>query len=166
MMRPDSVLPLWLDAVVLVVVTVAVAFCADYLVASIMGLSDSWNITPTFIGLSLLPIVGGVAKNIFEQMIAIRMAIETRMDLMIGVAIGTTMQIALFIVLLMAINDWIIHEPMALFFGTFETCILFISALVVDYLIQGGKSNWFTGVMLLNTYVIIVIAFYFYNAPA
>ncbi|KAI8600537.1 calcium/proton exchanger [Dissophora ornata] len=157
----EPVLPLWLSIAMLLVITVAVAFCAEYLVGSIEGLSKSWNISPTFIGLILLPVVGNAA----EHVTAVTVAMKNKMDLAIGVAIGSSMQIALFVTPLMVIIGWIIHQPMTLFFNTFETCVLFISVLIVNYLIQDGESNWLEGVMLLSTYVIISIAFYFYPMP-
>ncbi|KAF9349493.1 hypothetical protein BGX26_012223 [Mortierella sp. AD094] len=154
----EPVLPLWLGIVMLLVVTVVVAFCAEYLVGSIEGLSESWKISPTFIGLILLPIVGNAA----EHVTAVSVAMKNKMDLAIGVAIGSSMQIALFVTPLMVIIGWIIHQPMTLFFNTFETCVMFFSVLIVNYLIQDGESNWLEGVMLLSTYLIIAIAFYFY----
>ncbi|KAF9437385.1 hypothetical protein BGZ76_000920 [Entomortierella beljakovae] len=157
----EPVLPLWLGILMLFVVTIIVAFCAEYLVGSIEGLSVTWNISPTFIGLILLPIVGNAA----EHVTAVSVAMKNKMDLAIGVAIGSSMQIALFVTPLMVIIGWIIHQPMTLFFNTFETCVMFFSVLIVNYLIQDGESNWLEGAMLLSTYLIIAIAFFFYPAP-
>ncbi|KAG0202272.1 hypothetical protein BGX28_005157 [Mortierella sp. GBA30] len=154
------VLPLWLGVVLLLVVTIAVAICAEYLVGSIEGLSESWNISRTFIGLILLPIVGNAA----EHVTAVSVAMKNKMDLAIGVAIGSSMQIALFVTPLMVIIGWIIDQPMTLFFNTFETSVLFVSILIVNSLILDGESNWLEGVMLLSTYVISAIAFYYYPA--
>ncbi|KAG0318033.1 hypothetical protein BGZ99_005914 [Dissophora globulifera] len=156
----EPVLPLWLGIAMLLIVTVVVAFCAEFLVGSIEGLSVSWGISPTFIGLILLPIVGNAA----EHVTAVSVAMKNKMDLAIGVAIGSSMQIALFVTPLMVIIGWIIHQPMTLFFNTFETCVMFVSVLIVNYLIQDGESNWLEGVMLLSTYIIISIAFYYYPA--
>ncbi|KAF9186903.1 hypothetical protein BGZ51_001693 [Haplosporangium sp. Z 767] len=156
----EPVLPLWLAIVLLLVVTVVVAICAEFLVGSIEGLSQSWNISPTFIGLIMLPIVGNAA----EHVTAVSVAMKNKMDLAIGVAIGSSMQIALFVTPLMVIIGWIIGQPMTLFFNTFETCVMFVSVLIVNYLIQDGESNWLEGVMLLSTYVIVAIAIYFYPA--
>ncbi|KAF9182708.1 hypothetical protein BGZ51_004494 [Haplosporangium sp. Z 767] len=158
----EPVLPLWLGVVLLLAVTVVVAICAESLVGSIEGLSESWKISPTFIGLILLPIVGNAA----EHVTAVVVAMKNKMDLAIGVAIGSSMQIALFVTPLMVIVGWIIGQPMTLFFNTFETIVLFVSILIVNYLIQDGESNWLEGVMLLSTYVIAAIAFYYYPDPS
>ncbi|KAF9431084.1 hypothetical protein BGZ94_009470 [Podila epigama] len=157
----EPVLPLWMSITLLVVVTLTVAFCAELLVGSIEGLSESWGISSTFIGLILLPIVGNAA----EHVTAVTVAMKNKMDLAIGVAIGSSMQIALFVTPVMVIIGWIINQPMTLFFNTFETCVLFVSVLIVNYLIQDGESNWLEGVMLLSTYLIIGIAFFYYPAP-
>ncbi|KAF8926765.1 vacuolar calcium ion transporter [Dissophora ornata] len=158
----EPVLPLWLGIVVLLVITVIVAFCAEYLVGSIGGLSEAWGISPTFIGLIMLPIVGNAA----EHVTAVSVAMKNKMDLAIGVAIGSSMQIALFVTPLMVIIGWIIGQPMTLFFNTFETCVMFVSVLIVNYLIQDGESNWLEGIMLLSTYIIIAVAIYFYPSTA
>ncbi|KAF9913415.1 hypothetical protein BX616_010065 [Lobosporangium transversale] len=156
----EAVLPLWAGIALLLVVTFVVALCAEYLVGSIEGLSESWGTSPTFIGLILLPIVGNAA----EHVTAVTVAVKNKMDLAIGVAIGSSMQIALFVTPLIVIIGWIIGQPMTLFFNTFETCVLFVSVLIVNYLIQDGESNWLEGVMLLSTYIVIAIAFYVYPA--
>lgn len=105
-----------------------------------------------------MPIVGNAA----EHVTAVSVAMKDKMDLAIGVAVGSSMQIALFVTPLMVIIGWIIGQPMTLFFNTFETCVLFISVLIVNYLIQDGESNWLEGVLLLSTYIIIAIAIFFY----
>jgi len=157
----EPVLPLWLGIALLLVVTLTVAFCAEYLVGSIEGLSKSWNISPTFIGLILLPIVGNAA----EHVTAVTVAMKNKMDLAIGVAVGSSMQIALFVTPLMVIVGWIIGQPMTLFFNIFETCVMFVSVLICNYLIQDGESNRLEGVMLLSTYAIVAIAFYYFPSP-
>ncbi|KAF9358159.1 hypothetical protein BGX26_002376 [Mortierella sp. AD094] len=157
----EPVLPIWLGIALLLVITVIVALCAEFLVGSIDGLAQSWHLSPIFIGLILLPIVGNAA----EHVTAVSVAMKNKMDLAIGVAIGSSMQIALFVTPLMVIVGWIIGQNMTLFFNNFETCILFVSVLIVNYLIQDGESNWLEGVMLLSTYVIIAIAIFFYPAP-
>lgn len=82
------------------------------------------------------------------------------MDLAIGVAIGSSMQIALFVTPFLVVLGWIIGQPMTLHFQTFETVVFFLSVLVVNYLIQDGKSNYLEGCMCLGTYIIIALAFW------
>jgi Ca2+:H+ antiporter len=134
----------WAAGIVLVVTTVAVAVCAEYLVDSIDALVARAHISKTFIGLILLPIVGNAA----EHVTAIVVALKNKMDLAMGVAIGSSMQIALLVTPFLVILGWIIDQPMTLHFETFETVVFFLSVLVVTYVIQDGKSNYLEGAMV------------------
>jgi Ca2+:H+ antiporter len=134
----------WAAAGVLVVVTIAVAACAEYLVDSIDSLVETAHISKTFVGLVLLPIVGNAA----EHATAVVVAVKDKMDLAIGVAAGSSMQIALFVTPFLVILGWVIDQPMTLHFETFETVIFFLSVLVVTYVIQDGKSNYLEGAMV------------------
>ncbi|RDW88814.1 hypothetical protein BP6252_00846 [Coleophoma cylindrospora] len=145
-------------AIVLVVVTVLVAVCAEYLVDSIDSLVETAHISKTFIGLILLPIVGNAA----EHVTAVVVAVKDKMDLAMGVAIGSSMQIALLVTPFLVILGWIIDQPMTLRFETFETVVFFLSVLVVTYVIGDGKSNYLEGAMLLGLYLIIGLAFIVY----
>jgi len=144
--------------IALVVVTVMVAICAEFLVDSIDSIVESAHISKTFVGLILIPIVGNAA----EHVTAVVVAYKGKMDLAINVAIGSSMQIALFVTPFLVILGWIMHQPMTLHFQGFETIIFFISVLIVNYLIQDGKSNYLEGCMCLGTYAIIALAFYIY----
>lgn len=140
--------------VILIVVTITVAVCAEYLVGSIDSLVQSAHISKTFIGLILLPIVGNAA----EHVTAVLVAIKDKMDLALGVAIGSSMQIALLVTPFLVILGWIIGQPMTLHFETFETVVFFVSVLVVTYVIVDGKSNYLEGAMV-STWL------YFYPNP-
>ena len=148
--------------VCLVLVTVLVAVCAEYLVDSIDSIVTTSGISKTFIGLILLPIVGNAAEHVTACVVAWK----DKMDLAIGVAIGSSMQIALFVTPFLVILGWIIGQEMTLHFQSFETVVFFLSVLVVNYLIQDGKSNYLEGCMCLGTYIIIAIAFYVYPDDA
>ena len=102
-------------AAVLVVVTLLVAICAEYLVGSIDDLVESANISKSFIGLILIPIVGNAAEHVTAVVVAMR----NKMDLAMGVAIGSSIQIALGVTPFLVIVGWIINQPMTLHF---ETC--------------------------------------------
>lgn len=148
--------------VALVVVTILVAVCAEYLVDSIDSIVETAHISKTFIGLVLLPIVGNAA----EHVTAVIVAYKGKMDLAINVAIGSSMQIALFVTPFLVILGWIVDKPMTLHFQGFETVVFFLSVLVVNYLIQDGKSNYLEGAMCIGTYAIIALAFYVYPDDA
>lgn len=134
----------WAAAFVLVVVTVVVAICAEYLIDSIDSTVATAHISKTFIGLILLPIIGNAA----EHVTAVVVALKDKMNLAMGVAIGSSMQIALLVTPLLVILGWVIDQPMTLHFETFETVVFFLSVLVVTYVIQDGKSNYLEGAMV------------------
>lgn len=140
--------------VALIVVTILVAICADYLVGSIDSIVERTGMSKTFIGLVLIPIVGNAA----EHVTAVVVAYKDKMDLAIGVAIGSSLQIALFVTPFLVILGWIMGIEMTLHFQTFETVAFFISGLVVTLLIQDGKSNYLEGGMCLGMYVFSVLA--------
>ncbi|KAF1822168.1 calcium/proton exchanger [Dissoconium aciculare CBS 342.82] len=145
-------------SVCLVLVTILVAVCAEYLVDSIDAIVASSGISKTFIGLILLPIVGNAA----EHVTAVVVAYKDKMDLAIGVAIGSSIQIALFVTPFLVILGWIMGQNMTLHFEGFETVVFFLSVLVVNYLIQDGKSNYLEGAMCIGTYLIIALGFWVY----
>eukprot|EP00835_Amoeboradix_gromovi_P000294 NODE_10_length_47437_cov_0.363429.p12 type:complete len:370 gc:universal NODE_10_length_47437_cov_0.363429:31152-32261(+) len=101
----------------LVTTTLIVAVCSDYLVDSIEGISEQWNLPQAFVSLILLPIVGNAA----EHYSAVTFALHNHMDLTLGIAIGSSMQISLFAMPLLTILGWVINQPMTLCFDTFET---------------------------------------------
>ncbi|KAF4554843.1 Vacuolar calcium ion transporter-like protein 2 [Elsinoe fawcettii] len=148
--------------VVLILITVLVSICADYLVGSIGSIVESTGISKTFIGLILIPIVGNAA----EHVTAVVVAHKNKMDLAIGVAVGSSMQIALFVTPFLVLLGWAMGQPMTLHFQMFETVVFFLSVLVVNYLIQDGKSNYLEGAMCIGLYAICALAFYVYPDDA
>ncbi|KAL3433030.1 Sodium/calcium exchanger protein-domain-containing protein [Aspergillus tetrazonus] len=148
----------WAASAALIVVTILVAICADYLVGSIDSIVEKTGMSRTFIGLVLIPIVGNAA----EHVTAVVVAYKGKMDLAIGVAIGSSLQIALFVTPFLVILGWIMNVEMTLHFHIFETVAFFISGLVVTFLIQDGKSNYLEGCLCLGMYLILALAFYVY----
>ncbi|KAI1416529.1 Calcium/proton exchanger [Hypoxylon sp. FL1857] len=142
--------------VVLIVTTVLVSICADYLVESIDALVERAHISRSFIGLILIPIVGNAA----EHVTAVVVAIKNKMDLAMGVAIGSSIQIALFVTPFLVVLGWIMDREMDLHFETFETVSFALAVLVVIYTVQDGKSNYLEGAMLMALYIIIALAFF------
>lgn len=135
--------------------TVLVALNAEFLVDSINDVTCGGGISKNFVGLILLPIVGNAA----EHATAVAVAIKDKMDLAIGVAVGSSMQIALLVLPFVVVLGWIIgKDDMTLFFDGFQITVLFVTVLLVNYLIQDGKSHWLEGVLLMVLYIIIAIA--------
>jgi len=155
----EMLLSLTGSLVLLAAVTVLVAVLAEYLVDSINSVASGGTITETFIGIVLLPIVGNAA----EHVTAVTVAMKNKMDLSIGVAVGSSIQIAVLVIPLLVILGWIIGQPMSLYFQTFETVALFISVIIADVIISDGSSNWLEGTMLMAAYVILAAAFFYHD---
>ncbi|KAL1877326.1 hypothetical protein VTK73DRAFT_8779 [Phialemonium thermophilum] len=154
--EPEVSMSPWAAAAVLIVVTVVIAVCADYLVDSIDAIVENYHISKNFIGLILLPIVGNAAEHVTACVVALR----NKMDLAMGVAIGSSIQIALLVTPFLVILGWFMGQPMTLHFEMFETIAFALSVLVVTYIVQDGKSNYLEGAMLMGLYLIIALAFW------
>lgn len=143
--------------ILLLVVTALVAVCAELLVNSIDSLVQETGVSQAFIGLIILPIVGNAA----EHVTAVTVASKNKMDLAIGVALGSSIQIAIFVTPLIVLLGWCIGRDMSLYFSLFETISLFASAFIVNYLMIDGRSNYLEGALLIAAYVIIALAAFF-----
>lgn len=144
--------------VTLGVATALIGVCAEFVVDSINAVTCQYHVSQTFVGLILLPIVGNAA----EHATAVTVAIKDKMDLAIGVAVGSSMQIALLVIPLMVILGWIIHSDMTLVFDYFQIVLLLLAVFLVNYLIGDGKSHWLEGVLLMALYLLIALAAWFY----
>lgn len=142
----------------LIIMTVIIGFSAEFLVKSIEGIVESHQISKTFIGIILFPIVGHGAK----YFASLRTARKNEMNAVIIISVGSATQTALFITPILVLLGWIINQPMSLAFLPFETICLFIAVILKNYLVQDGKSNWLEGALLIATYLIIAVAFFFY----
>ncbi|EQL31517.1 Ca2+:H+ antiporter [Blastomyces gilchristii SLH14081] len=161
--KEEPQLTIWVALFTLAASTALVALCAEAMVGSIDAITTRGHISETFVGLILIPIVGNAA----EHATAITVAIKDKMDLSIGVAVGSSMQIALLVVPLIVVIGWIAGiDEMTLYFDGFQIAVLFVSVLLVNYLIQDGKSNWLEGVLLMILFLIISVAAWFYPAKS
>ena len=135
--------------IALLTTTIMVAVCAEYLVGTIDGLVHTLGINKIFVGLIILPLVG----NAPEQVTAVAAAAKNEVDLALGVALGSSLQIALFVTPFLVVVGWIINQPMSLCFEPFDAVVFFLSVLVVNSLIADGETNYLEGAMLVGTYV-------------
>jgi Ca2+:H+ antiporter len=114
--------------------------------------------TQVFIGIVFVAIVGGAA----ESLSAIVMARKNRMDMAIGIALGSSIQIALFVAPLLVLASYFIApQPLELSFGRAEVGALFMAVLIGAVVSGDGRSNWYKGVQLVTVYLIIALMFYF-----
>ena len=126
-----------------------VALCADFLVDSINEVVETSPLSEAFVGLIILPIVGNAA----EHVTAVAVASKNKMDLAIGVAVGSSIQIALFVTPFVVLLGWAMGKDMSLYFTLFETVSLFVSAFIVNFLVLDGRSNYLEGALLCCAYV-------------
>ncbi|KAG2347960.1 calcium/proton exchanger [Suillus weaverae] len=161
-MDTDSVIESYMSVPVslglLVGVTVLVAVTAEFLVDSISGLTESGAIGKEFVAVILLPIVGNAA----EHVTAVTVSVKDKLTLSLGVAVGSSIQIALFVIPLMVTLAWIMGKQLTLLFDPLESIVLFLSVLTVNYVVQDGKSNWLEGMILICLYLILAVTFWFY----
>merc|ERR1711939_568422 len=125
---------------------------------SIDGLTTENNISEQFVALILLPLVGNAA----EHVTAVVCATKNKLDLSLAVAVGSSIQIALFVIPFLVILGWCIGQPLSLQFDVLETITLFVSIVIVSQAISDGKSNWLEGLCLMMVYLIIAVTFFFY----
>ncbi|KAJ3874610.1 calcium proton exchanger [Lentinula edodes] len=149
---------LYTTIALLVIVTVLVAVTAEWLVDSIDGLTATGAIQEEFVGIILLPIVGNAA----EHVTAVTVSVKDKLTLSLGVAVGSSIQIALFVIPFIITLGWILGKPLTLLFDPYESITLFLAVLTVNYCVQDGKSNWLEGMILMCLYVILCVTFWYY----
>lgn len=147
---------LWVG--VLLVCTLLVAIESEMLVDSLEVATSQLGLTALFTGVILVPIVGNAA----EHATAVTVAMKDKMDLSLSVAVGSSMQIALFVAPVLVIAGRILGKPMDLDFKPFELVAVVVSVLIANSISSDGKSNWLEGTLLLAAYTVLGFAFYFH----
>lgn len=137
----------WSSSAVLILATLGVAVCSDYLVDSVDGFVETLGVSRSFIGLIIVPIVGNAGCYVAT----VQWSRTGKINLAVSVIVGSTLQISLFVTPFLVIVGWIIGKDMSLQFDTFETIALTMSVLIVNSLIRDGQTNYFEGVLLIGT---------------
>lgn len=134
------------------------AWMSEILVGAAEGTGTALGMSQVFIGIVFVAIVGGAA----ESGSAIVMARKNRMDMTIGIALGSSIQIALFVAPVLVLASYFIApQPLELSFGRAEVGALFMAVLMGAVVAGDGRSNWYKGVQLVTVYLIIALMFYF-----
>lgn len=149
-------LPFWIF--ILLVVTLFVAVESELLVDSLEVATSELGLSSLFTGVVLLPIIGNAA----EHATAVTVAMKNKMDLSMSVAMGSSMQIALFVAPVLVIAGWIIGQPMDLNFNPFELVAVVVAVFIANSISSDGESNWLEGSLLLATYAVVALAFFFH----
>jgi Ca2+:H+ antiporter len=145
------------SVIVLAVATAGVALMSEALVGAVTATATAFGFTEVFVGVILVAIIGNAA----EHSTAILMAMKNQMDLAVNIAIGSSIQVALFVAPVLVFASYFFGHPMDLVFSTFEVLAVTIAAGVATLVAMDGESNWMEGAQLLGVYVILGLAFYF-----
>lgn len=157
----QAVIGFWSGFVWLVGMTGVIALLSEYVVGTIEEASDSWGLSVSFISIIVLPIVGNAA----EHAGAVIFAFKNKLDITLGVALGSATQIAMFVVPFCVIVAWIMGINMDLNFSLLETGSLALSILATAFTLQDGSSHYLKGLILLLCYIIIGACFFVSKAP-
>ncbi|GIL15918.1 MAG: calcium/proton exchanger [Chloroflexota bacterium] len=142
---------------VLAVAVVLIAFLSEILVGAVEPLIQAQGLSELFVGVIIVPIIGNAA----EHLVAVEMALKNRMELSIGIAVGSSLQIALFVAPVLVFIALLFGQQLTLVFNQFEIAALIAAVLITALIALDGESNWLEGAQLLIVYVILAIAFFF-----
>ncbi len=149
--------PIGLALVTLAGVTVLVALVSEIFVESVQKAAEAFGMTPAFVGFIIVALVGGAA----EMASAFSGARKNRLDLSVGIALGSASQIALFVAPVLVLLSYVIGpSPMSLQFWPGAVVMMLIAALTASLVTNGGRSTWFVGVLALMVYVIFAMTLY------
>jgi Ca2+:H+ antiporter len=149
------------SVIVLVAATAGIALMSEFLVGSVEVAGEKLGMGPVFVGVIVVAIIGNAA----EHSTAILMAMKNKMDLAVNIAVGSSLQIALFVAPVLVFASMAINRghPMDLHFTALEVIAVVMSIGVLSMVSQDGESHWMEGVMLLGVYMILALAFF--NLP-
>lgn len=142
--------------IVLLVATALVALMSEFLVGAVEEASHTLGLTSVFVGVILVAIIGNAA----EHSTAVLVAMKNKMDLSLNIAIGSSMQVALFVAPVLVFASYLFRNPMDLIFTPLEVLAIVGSVAIVALIAQDGESNWMEGVLLLAVYTILGLTFF------
>jgi Ca2+:H+ antiporter len=146
---------------VLIGVTVLVSILGEILAETLDDFGRHLGLTELFLGVVVIAIVGNAA----EHSSAVVVALKNKMDLAVGIALGSALQVALFVTPLLVFASYLRPQPIDLVFTTMEVVAVLLAAFVARMVAEDGESNWLEGVMLLMLYALLAIAFFFHPEP-
>lgn len=143
---------------ILLVATVGMVFVSEILVGSLEKATKDLGLSELFSGVILIPLFAGVV----EYIACVTFAWKNKMDLAFNVAIGSTVQIAMFVAPLLVLASSFFPKPMSLQFNLFEVLTVAMTILITNSIVNDGQMNWLEGLLLLVTYGVLGTAFYFH----
>ena len=150
------------SAVVMLAAVAGVVVLSELLVGTVEPILHEFPfITEFFLGIILIPIIGNVA----EHLVAVQVALKNQMDLSVEIAVGSSLQIALFVAPVLVFVSLLFGEPyLNLHFNTFEVVAVMAASIITAFVSLDGETNWLEGAQLLIVYVILALAFFFLPA--
>jgi Ca2+:H+ antiporter len=146
----------------LIVSAVFVAWMGEVLVGSVEVASKSLGMTDLFVGLVVVAIAGNAA----ESTAAVRAALKNRMDLSVGIAVGSSIQVSLFVApVLVFLSESIGPRPMDLLFTPVEIIAIVLAVVITAQIASDGDSNWLEGAQLVAVYVMLAVMFFYLPEP-
>lgn len=140
---------------ILIIATVIIAIESEFLVGGIEDITSKLGLSEFFVGIILIPIIGNAA----EHSTAITMALKNKMDVAIEIALGSSLQIILFVAPVLIFLS-LLFTPMSIIFNPFELVSLIASVIIANKVASDGQSNWLEGVQLMAVYFIIAAGFF------
>jgi Ca2+:H+ antiporter len=153
-------LPFWIF--ILLGCTLLVAVESEFLVSTLEVATEQLGLTALFTGVILVPIIGNAA----EHATAVTVAMKDKMDLSVSVALGSSLQIALFVAPVLVLAGYVMGRPMNLNFNPFELVAVAVAVLIANSISSDGRSNWLEGSLLLAAYAVLGLAFYYHPVIA
>lgn len=151
--------PAWSGRVALLVLGATAALLAvlsELLVESIDPFLERFDLTPLFVGVILIPTIG----NLAEHLVAVQLAARDRVDFSLAVAMGSSLQVALFVAPLLVLLGLFMGQPMDLVFAPLEVAAVAVAAGISALIALDGESNWLEGALLLGAYTILAVSFF------
>jgi Ca2+:H+ antiporter len=149
--------PVWTSVTWLVVAAVLVGVVSEFLVHAVGAAGETLGLSKTFMGVIVIALIGNAA----EHSTAVMVARKGHMDLAVGIAMGSSLQIALFVAPVLVLAGHAMGTPLGLEFSILEVTAVLLTVKAVSLLVVDGRTNWFEGFQLLAVYAIMAIAFYF-----
>jgi Ca2+:H+ antiporter len=149
-------------AAALLAATASIALMSEFMVSTVEAARTRFGFTELFTGVIVVAIVGNAA----EHSTAVLMARKNKLDLSLGIAIGSSLQIALFVTPMLVFASYVLGRPMNLEFTVPEIVAVLVSVVIVAQISGDGESNWLEGLLLLSLYAILGILFFFLPASA
>jgi Ca2+:H+ antiporter len=144
----------------LLVSSALVGVIAEFLVGAVEHTAAAFGMTEVFVGVVLVAVIGNAA----EHSTAVLVAMKNQMDLALHIAVGSSIQVALFVAPVLVFASHAMGQPLDLVFTPFEVLAVVASVAVLNLVAQDGEANWLEGAQLLAVYFILALAFYFLPA--